>query len=242
MDILYTLGDGSDWNNNEIKYSLRSLEKFGTGVGRIFIAGPELPEFINPKAVTWIYATDPYGKKHKNILHKIEKAIYQSEIGDHFLLSSDDHFFIRETDFENYPYYKKGNLPSRTTEGKDNEYWKSLVATRQILERFALPVFSSNPHCNTHYDRQAYIENQLMMNEGFRVGAEVNCLMGNILAERGEQFIDYRDIKISHIESREDILRQLGQSHCFSISDSALEEGMKEYLEELYPHKSRYEK
>lgn len=72
-------------------------------------------------------------------------------------------------------------------------------------------------------------------------GAEVNCMMGNILAERGAKYQNYRDVKISHIESREHLLKQIGQNHCFSISDVALEEGMKEYLQELYPNKSRYE-
>ena len=243
MDILYIVGRGSGWNNNELRYSLRSLDKHGINVGRIFIAAPELPDFINQKAVTWVPADDPTDRNHKNIQHKVERAIYGSDIGDHFLLSSDDHFYVRDTDFDNYPYYKKGNLPTQLTENHNNGYWESLVNTRKILERFALGTFSTNPHCNTHYDKQAYIENQLLMDTGYlsKAGAEVNCMMGNILAERGAKYQNYRDVKIYHIESREHLLKQIGQNHCFSISDVALEEGMKEYLQELYPNKSRYE-
>lgn len=243
MDILYILGTGSNWDNNEIRYSLRSLDKYGKNVGRIFIAAPKLPEFINPAAVTWVPATDPTKRNHKNIQHKIETAIYHSDIAEEFLVSSDDHFYTRETDFDNYPYYKKGTLPSKLMPERDNGYWQSLVATRKLLEYFALPVFSTNPHCNTHFTKSLYIANQAIMDAGYNTneGTEVNCLMGNILAERGAKYVNFRDVKIYHIQDRADLERQIGQNDCFSISDVALEEGMKEYLKEKYPDKSRWE-
>lgn len=42
MDILYVIGRGSKWENNELRYSLRSLEKNGINVGNIFIAATVL--------------------------------------------------------------------------------------------------------------------------------------------------------------------------------------------------------
>lgn len=243
MDILYVLGTDSNWENNEIRYSLRSLDKYGKNVGRIFIATPRLPEFINQNEITWIPSQDPTDRNHKNIQSKIEEAIYHSEISDDFLLSSDDHFFIRETDFDNYPYYHKGNLPSKLKEGRDNGYWQSLVQTRKILEDFDLPVYSTNPHCNTHYNRLVYIENQAIFDAGWntKTGTETNCIMGNLLIERGARYTKYRDVKIYHIQDRDDLLRQIGENHCFSIADSSLEEGMAAFLKETYPNKSKYE-
>ena len=44
MDIVYILGNGSKFNNEEIRYSLRSLEKF-VNFDRVFIVG-ECPKFL----------------------------------------------------------------------------------------------------------------------------------------------------------------------------------------------------
>ena len=98
MDILYVLGSGSKWNNNELRYSLRSLEKFGKNVSNVYIIGQD-PGFLSDK-VTLVKIGDCFGVKAKNILNKICEAVEYTNIGEEFLLSSDDHFYIKETDFD----------------------------------------------------------------------------------------------------------------------------------------------
>ena len=48
IDVVYILGDGSKWGNNEIKYSLRSLEKYGKNIRDVYICGNK-PYFVNNK-------------------------------------------------------------------------------------------------------------------------------------------------------------------------------------------------
>ena len=38
MDVLYIVGTGSKHDNLELRWSLRSLAKFGRGVGRVIVA------------------------------------------------------------------------------------------------------------------------------------------------------------------------------------------------------------
>ena len=57
MDILYCIGEGSKWNNNELRYSLRSLEKFGKNVGNIYMVGYN-PGFLSDE-VTFINCPCP---------------------------------------------------------------------------------------------------------------------------------------------------------------------------------------
>lgn len=240
MDILYVVGTGSTWKNNELRYSLRSIDRYGKNVGRIFIATEQLPKFINPDAVTHIFIRDLGTIKHLNIMDKIENVMRCSDIADDFLLSSDDHFYIKETDFDNYPLYYKGEIQERRDAV---EYWKSLRDTKTFLQSKGLTTYSTNPHCNTHFNRPLYMANIELMNEGKKMmyGAEVNCLMGNLLIKEGVKPEEYSDIKIKSFESREDLLKQLGDTHCFSIYDSALSCGMKDYLREKFPNKSRWE-
>ena len=241
MDILYVVGTGSKWNNNELKYSLRSIDKNGVNVGRIFIATETLPKFINPEAVEHICIRDLGKIKHRNIMDKIECVMNYSDIADDFLLSSDDHFYLRETDFDHYPLYHKGEIQERD---ENAEYWLSMRDTKQLLQQHGLTTYSTNPHCNTHFNRPMFMEHSALMKEGkqLRYGAEVNCLMGNLMIAAGVEPVCYNDIKINSFKNREDLLRQLGDTNCFSIYDSALNCGIKEYLLEMFPNKSRWEK
>lgn len=240
MDILYVVGTGSKWNNNELRYSLRSIDKNGVNVGRIFIATETLPKFINPEAVVHICIRDLGKIKHRNIMDKIECVMNYSDIADDFLLSSDDHFYIRETDFDRYPLYHKGEIQERD---ENAEYWLSMRDTKHLLQQHGLTTYSTNPHCNTHFSRPMFMEHSALMKEGkqLRYGAEVNCLMGNLMIAAGVEPVCYNDIKINSFKNREGLLRQLGDTHCFSIYDSALNYGIKEYLREMFPNKSRWE-
>lgn len=241
MDILYVVGTGSAWKNNELRYSLRSIDKNGVNVGRIFIATETLPKFINPEAVEHICIRDLGKIKHRNIMDKIECVMNYSDIADDFLLSSDDHFYLRETDFDHYPLYHKGEIQERD---ENAEYWLSMRDTKHLLQQHGLTTYSTNPHCNTHFNRPMFMEHSTLMKEGkqLRYGAEVNCLMGNLMIAAGVDPVCYNDIKINSFKNREDLLRQLGDTHCFSIYDSALNCGIKEYLREMFPNKSRWEK
>jgi len=40
VDVVYPLSNGSHWDNNELRYSLRSLEKYALNLGRVFVVGP----------------------------------------------------------------------------------------------------------------------------------------------------------------------------------------------------------
>ena len=242
MDILYVLGDGSVWNNNEIKYSLRSIDKNGINVGRIFIATDVLPDFIDPTKVVHVPVKDnPSKPKHVNIMNKIEHVMRRTNIGDDFLLSSDDHFYIKPTDFADYPlYYKEEALKPK----RKQEYWMSIADTRMFLKMHGLTDYATNPHCNTHFNRPLYMANIKMMDDTKvrKYGGEVNHLMGNLLIASGVQPVLVRDVKIRRFGDISEAIAKIGDSHFFSISDRALECGMKEYLQELFPDKSRWEK
>ena len=154
MDILYVLGNGSKWDNNELRYSLRSIEKFGKNVGNVYVVGTD-PGFLSDN-VNLVRLEDCYCAKHKNILNNICEAVEYTNIGDEFLLSSDDHFYVKETDFNNYPIYCKGKLPETYKQKcKNKGYYKSLIDTKRILLNHNYPVYNFSWHGNTHISREA---------------------------------------------------------------------------------------
>lgn len=241
MDILYVVGNGSKWGNNELRYSLRSIDKNGINVGRIFIASEVLPPFVNRETVTHVPVCDPTNIKHLNIMKKVEHTMRNSDIDDNFLLSSDDHFYIKPTDFDNYPLYHKGDIREKLS---SQEYWVSLRDTKAFLKQHGLTTYATNGHWNTHFNRPLYMENIALFNAGkkLRYCAEVNCLMGNLLVTSGVKPIEVRDVKIKHVGSIADAIAKIRDSHFFSINDRAFECGIQEYLQQLFPNPSRWEK
>lgn len=137
MDVLYVIGTGSKWRNNELRYSLRSVEKHLKGYDRIFIVG-DVPDFIsncnvilNPDATT---AGSNYRHEY-NIYNKIVCAIKYTDISDNFLFINDDHFFVKDVDIKKYPFYFKCSLQNSIEIRELDDYQIALKNTQDALER-----------------------------------------------------------------------------------------------------------
>ena len=241
MDILYILGPGSTHDDVELRYSLRSVEHFGKNVGRVFICGPELPSFINEDEVIFIHHEDERSAKHHNILAAIEYAVLNSSIGEEFLLSSDDHFYVKETDFDNYPIYVKGELPQKDS---DNKYFRSLFQTRIVLTAAGLPCLQFNWHGNTHFFKKEFLMMKNIIDASYLMseGCEPTSMMLNFkMWKDGLKYVRRSDIKIGKFNSVEDLLSRIGDHECFSISDEALDCGLEYWLKSILPERSKYE-
>ena len=244
MDIVYILGTGSKWDNNELRYSLRSIEQFGKNVGNVYVIGAD-PGFLS-KNVSLINIEDRYNNKHKNILNNICEIFEYTNIGDHFLLSSDDHFYVKETDFDNYPIYYKGILPNKIKkEDKSKGYKKSLVSTRKLLAENYYTFYNFSQHGNTHIFKEAIVLAKDLIEESYNTpkGCEPTCLLLNVLYKHKPfEFIKRKDLKIKgDIQGVEDLKEKIGDREVFSIYDEAIDKGVAEYLQELFPNKSKYE-
>lgn len=239
MDILYIVGTGSHWYNYELKYSLRSLEKYGKNIDKVAIVGFK-PHFLNDKIIH-IPCEDIGKNKHTRILNKVLTAIKSGQLSDHFLISSDDHFYVKETDFNNLPvYYKKEEIV-----GNDKkEYFKSLLETKEFLEQNGLTTYQTNPHCNTHFDVNIYNKYKDLFDKGMKLpnGLEMNCLMGNLLVKEGWEPQFFKDTKVGRFVGQKELIAKIGDTECFSVYDHAIACGVDKYLKEKFPNKSKWEK
>lgn len=130
LDLVYILGSGSIWNNNEIKYSLRSVCK-NLPHRKVFVIGEKCDWFSDN--IIHIPAEDPYDLKPKNALYKLLIAVKDKRVSQDFILMNDD-FFILKPLKEILPY-NKGTLGKSI---KNNPlhagyYYDALIATRRYL-------------------------------------------------------------------------------------------------------------
>jgi len=94
VDIIIPLGTGSKWKNNELKYSLRSIEKYLTGFRDIIIVG-ELPACQN---IVHIPFSDRKGCKQANIMRKFREGCIRTETSQRVLLWNDDYILQKHID------------------------------------------------------------------------------------------------------------------------------------------------
>lgn len=241
-DLLYVLGTGSTHDNIELRYSLRSIEKYCTNYGRIFVIGAD-PGFLSDKVIYIPHEDFKCGYKHHSILTKIQIAAFTTDISDNFVLQSDDHFYVKPYDFATIPVYHKGYLKEEYE--KHDMHKASLRMTKHILENYGYPIYDCSHHCGTLLNKDIITKiNRTLIYDAYQTFecAEPSSLISNVMLKEFNMTPQYRkDIKIFDFDSRADFDSIIKDNFCFSIYDEAFDCGIEGILQELYPNKSKYE-
>ena len=230
IDILYIKGKKSDNEDLEMKYSLRSLERYVMDYGRIFITG-ECPDFIDQKKVVFTPAND-IGTPMTNHWWKVFKTIQMTDISDNFVLMYDDIFFTGPTYLIDYPPYQRGFLGEQHTGSAS--YRACLEETKKWLESKGLPWYDYELHIPFIYNREKF------MKMGATEGRAVRSTYGNMFLEPPMHSPYRTDIKIRATDEHPSDLPSMYD--CFSVSDSAFKYEVKKWCEEHFQTKSRWEK
>lgn len=254
MDVVYSLGWGSKNDNAELRWSLRSLEKYGKNLGRVIVVG-NCPEWLSDEVIKMPRGKfSENGPKHDNILDAILAVIKAGVVSGEFLYSSDDHFLVKTTDLERFPYYyKRERLRSITDLLSSNVartgYRNSLADTRTVLEENGYGAKEYSGHVNTHMhcDDAEEVERLWKIPTKHGKGYEPTCLFMNVRAEKRHDFIPVfrKDLKITKpVLSKEDLMDKVGNRETFSIGDGAFKgvSRLKKIMNEMFPDKSRFEK
>ena len=248
MDILYVVGKGfSKCKNNELRYSLRSIEKYGKNIDKVYVSG-YCPEFLSENVIKINYE-QPYvsGKilpiiaKHANILATLLYAIDNSDISDEFLISMDDHIYISPVDFGNYPFYMKQTvvLPQvgLTT------YNKFLSHTRQFLISQGLSYYNFCPHRNMHVSKSVIKEIRDTLNTIVNKPIPLESL-AYIQNYRYTVYHDFKPVIIKDVKIKtDDELYKANTKITDVISTSDFTESSKinKFLDNLFKDKCKYE-
>ena len=246
MDIVYVVGPNSGHNNIELRMSLRSIARFGLGIGKVVVVGTP-PSWLSEE-VEKVVVADKYVYKHSNILMCIEKIVDLGIVEGDFLYSSDDHFYCREVDFDNYPYYLKGPLRETVnTLDPFYNYRKSLCDTRQLCIKYGFPTKCYSQHCNTHMHTEVIRAIKPVLHESYNLpfGVEPTSIVMNAWQTfpYAPDVTKREDLKILKARSIADIWEQIGDRDCFSIGDSAFAgRAMMSFFKAEYGIKSIFEK
>lgn len=231
-------------NDIELKYCLRSIEKYCNWYEDIFIVGDCLPEWINRGYVDHVSSNGIFDKSthEQNIYQKLYyvcKTVLP--IGSDFALWNCDFFLTEDIDIGNYPNYCANNL-KQIIEGRQkyDGYALSVKNTIEALERNGKPILNYDIHCPMIFNSAKFIE---VMDKydwtNKRMGFVIKSLYANTLRLPAAYM---PDCKIGEKLTTQSIEKQIGDRHIFSIHPAGLTKAMIEYLDKLYPEKSVFEK
>lgn len=242
IDIVYILGTGSTWEDNELRYSLRSVEKYLKNYGNIYIIGNNRPSFLDN--IRYYRVEETSIKPQKNVANCLYVASTLEKLSNNFLFFNDDFFLLKNTDALTYPTYhnpEKGNDLVKNC--KDENYKRKIENTINKIQELT----GKNPY--SYYDiHLPFVFNKVELNRVLRwvqyhddkEGMLIRTLYGNLSNVKGNQVIG--NSRKINIPLEIDTLKELNRnSRFFSIGDDGLNDDMKQYLQLLYPNKSKYE-
>lgn len=226
-DIVYVLGNGSLWQNNELRYSLRSVEKHLKNYGNVIIVGT-LPEWLTN--VIHIPATDPYKFSASNILHKLRMACKSDQVADNFLFMNDDHFIMKNQETKSYPYYYSSNLDSFVQRRGMDTYGRACFNSQRFLKSQGV---TNGLYFDVHFpmliNKHIFTEVFSKVNIDQRFGHIIKSIYANSVPVKSELTID----------CKASVPPKNGQVCYSSIPNPSTL--VRRWLFETYPERSRFE-
>lgn len=227
IDIVYTLKPDPRSRNKQLIYSLRSVEKYLRGYGRVFVIG------IDPglRDVTHIPAGD-LEFPAMNIKNKLVIACNTPEISEDFLYMADDYYFLKEQSIQEHPTYSSGLLFDLARIQK-TAYKEYVLHTARVLDGGV----NYNVHAPMPYNKYKFLS-AVTQFEWEGLGYLVKSLYGNIHKVESTALAD---LKIGRDIPVEEMKAKLVGRPVFSTGKEWESKNISALLAELYPEKSKFE-
>jgi hypothetical protein len=241
LDLVYVLGSGSIWKNNELRFSLRSVEANLKGVRNIYIIG-EHPGFISD-AVIHIYHPDPLTRNADgNMALKILRACQENNLSDDFLFMNDDFIINKPIVASEIPWLHKGDMCDRT-----DKFWKGdfyrfrLRRTFDVLKDRGYPTIQYDYHAPMLMNKHEFP--RVMENFDFKedIGYTFRSLYGNFLQLPAIPLGNMKKTIYKFLNTHQ--LHDISREPVFiGYNDKGLNNSFKLWLHKRFPKRSKYEK
>ena len=241
-DAVYPLGSGSKWDNNELRYSLRSLEKNFIDLGNVYVVG-DRPEWLT--GAIHIPCDDPLPhNKDGNLIRKILRACRAPKLSEEFLQVSDDQILLQPLSFaELHPYYVMDLAGAGESWFSGGAWANRMQRTHQWLLAHGLTTYHYDSHVPQPMSKANCLRVMSECDYEEGIGYAINTLYFNSLGLAEHRPIrDKRAVFELACRSTVAIRRRLHGKIYLNYFDPALTDGLKRMMAELFPDKSRFEK
>jgi hypothetical protein len=233
MDIVYPLGTGSVWDNNELRYSLRSVEENLTNVRYIWVIG-ERPEWLT--GVRHIPYPDITGVPWRNSFAKLVRACIEPDLSSNFLYMNDDFFILKPFAIEKFPILYRGNLPAGAVKSRVMSLNRKQNTTTLLLSK-KLTTLDYDLHAPFIFEKQKVLD--LPMSPSMPGAFHPRSFYGNYYNVRGQQ----RDEILVNPGRDLDKLKEYlsDKEYCAIMTHAGKDWRVRQYFKQRFPKKSRFE-
>ncbi len=241
MDLLYILGTGSKWNNNELRYSLRSVAQNLIGFGKIWIVGTD-PGFTT--GINVIEHPDEFGTINPggNMIRKIIRGCKEPELTGKFLFMNDDFIINRPININDIRPLHKGDMALHPP-----AYWRGskyrfiLRNTYLALKQKGLPTFQFDYHAPMPIYKENFEEYVSRFNYHKGLGFTCRSIYGNIAYPFANPLTFEKEVIFSH-HTLAQINAKTGVPFFVGFNDSGLNQPLKDWLQQKFPTPSKWER
>lgn len=238
IDIFIPLGPGSRYENIEIKYALRSIERYAIGWRKIWIVGT-IPSFLHETDRIKLIQKKEYNhNKATRISRKVLWAFENLPMTNRIAFWNDDYLLINTIDVrEILPYYR-GTLMRKITHTSGG-WHKTLNITANALLEAGLPARHYDIHVPILLDRNKFCalgEWWIRSRSAGGMGFVMKSIYGNNYYK--DTPFTTRDRKIQGNWSRDMIRSMINNGRwLISYGDGALKTGLGTWMAEQFPEK-----
>ncbi len=245
IDIVYPYVDKfAQWE--ELKYSLRSLEKNFRGVKfRVWVVGDK-PKWMSNEVNVIPATLIPGSNPPLDITNKMSLVIENKEIGEDFIWMNDDIYFINKVVLEDIKILKHQGDMSRLKIRENTLYRKNKIKTLKLLKKEKCTTWDYSTHLPFIYNKEklkALIEKFNLKKEAYLISSLYNNYYNKDMIPL-ELNHERDNIKVGIYRKDPNIDRLpefLKRKKMFNHSQTGFSDIVKQTLKSLFPDKSKFE-
>lgn len=225
-DLIYILK--ADIDTEELKYSLRSVEK-NFPINRVWFVGGQ-PEGLEPDIR--IPHVQVGNSKWEMIRSSMWKAVNDERLSEDFFLFNDDFFVMEPVDTDSFRNFVDGTLERRIdelhSESGMNPYTRTLFKLEQELKTMHEPTMNFDVHLPMLLNKEQVRSTLYKCSS-----PQMRSTIGNI---NRLPFVIHPDVKVYDLESV-----PVNETYLSTNDDTFKKGNVGKYIRETFTTKSRFE-
>jgi hypothetical protein len=241
IDVVYVLGTGSHWNNNEIRFSLRALEKNLKGYRNIYVIGMCPPWLKNVRHIP--FKDELVQNADGNIARKVLRVCQEPDLTENFLFINDDHIIMKPIEAASIPPYHKGDLTTKPKSYFQETFWRGrLFRTMNVLKEKGLSTLHYDCHIPMVINKHLFPEAISRFDFEKNIGYTMKSMYGNVVHGLNAPKLDGEKVTLfKEFNSISQLKRRVAGRQFVAFNDEGLNNRVKIWLFKTFPEMSSFE-
>jgi hypothetical protein len=241
VDLVYVLGKGSRWQDNELRFSLRSVSKNLSNVGQIFIVG-QIPDFVkNCVHVPCADIFDPAINADGNMTHKLLTVCNRKDLSENFLFMNDDFIINQPVAANEIKWLHKGDMANQPPSYWITQFYRHrLKRTFDELKARGMTTIQYDYHAPMLMNKHSFISVMNQFDYASEIGYTFRSLYGNSLELPAIPILHQKTVFFK-FHTLDQINAKSLNINFIGYNDMGLNDSLKWWLIDRFSNKCRYE-